>query len=397
MELPEPFDANAAVTYLEWCSADDGQPDQRIVLDNFPFVIGRGTASNLTISKLAVSKKHAIIERHAEGFRVRDLGSTNGTFVNAQRVTESPLVHDDILHVAQEEFRFVHLLPVAQADSICLRTHPLGTETPSSVFRRSQHLNELLDQQAVRVIYQPIVSLVDRQAMGYEALARGTHTDLSVKPYELLQLAEKCSLASALSQLFRQAAVQEAATLPLGAALFLNLHSTELADGTFLGSLPALREQLGTTRRVVMEFPETAVTDLASMREVRARLREFGFQIAYDDFGAGQARILELAEASPDYIKLDLQLIRNLHQSESRQNLLRALIQVGNGLNVQFIAEGIETREEAQICHELGCQFGQGYWFGRPSSPGLLLPSHQATCSIDLTPLVARLSLQEQR
>ena len=94
--------------------------------------------------------------------------------------------------------------------------------------------------------------------------------------------------------------------------------------------------------------------------------------MAYDDFGAGQARLHELAEAPPNFIKLHLTLIRDIHQSHARQELVQALNHVSKDLGVDLIAEGIETEEEAAVCRGLGCRFGQGYLFGRPQSVAFL-------------------------
>lgn len=385
---------DTGLPYLEYGPVTGGQPTQRIVLDSFPFVIGRGIAAHFVLSDEQVSKKHASIERDAQGFRVRDLGSTNGTFVNGQAITESPLCHDDILHVARAEFRFVHVPQKSGEDSVMVRTIPVSGDAPASLIRSGQYLQEMLAQQSARVIYQPIVCLTTRQPMGYEALARGMHNDLSIKPAELLRLADQCGVASSLSRMFRQAAVADAANLPEGLSLFLNFHPAELTDDSLLNSLGELREFLHPTRPIVVEIPETAVTDLRTIRALRDRIQELGFQVAYDDFGAGQARFLELTEVPPDFIKLDMQLVRNLHLSESRQNLIAALNRVGRELNVSIIAEGVETREEAQVCRELGCHLGQGYWFGRPTAVGLVHQSSCPTQDIDLGPILAQLGSQ---
>src|SRR5262249_28996964 len=75
---------------------------------------------------------------------------------------------------------------------------------------------------------------------------------------------------------------------------------------------------------------------------------------------------LELAEVPPDFIKLDMRLIRNIHKSASRQKLIRGIVQSGQDQEVQVIAEGVESDAEAQVCQELGCNFGQGFFFGHP-------------------------------
>jgi EAL domain-containing protein (putative c-di-GMP-specific phosphodiesterase class I) len=124
---------------------------------------------------------------------------------------------------------------------------------------------------------------------------------------------------------------------------------------------------LGDGRRlVVIEVHEDVVADTSTLRWLRQQLNALGIGLAFDDFGSGQARLAELAEAPPDFIKLDRRLIRDIDRDKARQDLVQALNRVSADLGVQLIAEGIETREEAATCLELGCHFGQGFLFGPP-------------------------------
>ena len=95
-------------------------------------------------------------------------------------------------------------------------------------------------------------------------------------------------------------------------------------------------------------------------------LDEVNFEFAYDDFGAGQLRLLELTDIPPDYLKLDMGLIKGIESAKPRQDLVAALLRVVGALGIQVIAEGIEVEEVAQMCSQLGCHLGQGYLFGRP-------------------------------
>ena len=90
-------------------------------------------------------------------------------------------------------------------------------------------------------------------------------------------------------------------------------------------------------------------------------------RLAYDDFGAGRARLRELAEAPPHYLKFDRSLIRGLDRaSQSRRSLVRSLVSLAGDLEIETVAEGLETEAEAEICQELGFDFGQGLLFGAP-------------------------------
>ena len=134
----------------------------------------------------------------------------------------------------------------------------------------------------------------------------------------------------------------------------------------------------------VVEINEKAIVDLVALRKLRDEFREVGLQVAYDDFGAGQARFLELADLPPDYVKLDMALVRDLHLNGARQSLVRAITKASLDLGVKVISEGIETREEADICQSLGCTYGQGFLFSRPQAASSLNPQKAKTCQLPI-------------
>ena len=103
------------------------------------------------------------------------------------------------------------------------------------------------------------------------------------------------------------------------------------------------------------------------MRELRASLTALDIQLAYDDFGAGQARLNELTEVPPDILKFDMILVHNIDKvSSDRQQMIAALVNMVRKLGITPLAEGVETAAEANMCIELGFELAQGYHFGRP-------------------------------
>ncbi len=365
-----------AVPYLEHYP-EGGEGAHRLLLERFPFTIGRGTTAHYCINSRHVSKDHAEIFRIDDEIRIRDMGSTNGTFVNGQRIQEALLTHGDIVHVAHKEFRFGNEAVVPTASGELSLTAHADSPLPTSIIQNVEFLREILRNRSVKVLFQPIVDLRTRVPMGFEALGRGTHDKLSPNPVYLFSVAAQCNQATELSRLFRQVAVQEATRLPAASQIFLNLHPAEVKDGDFLSTLMGVPAALAG-RRVVLEFHEEAVADAAVMGRLREQLHEMHIGLAYDDFGAGQSRLSELAEAPPDYIKLDKTLIKDIHQSHPRQELVRALTRVSTDLGIRLIAEGIETVEDMEVCIDLGCQFGQGYFFGRPQA-ARLVAAHEDT------------------
>jgi EAL domain-containing protein (putative c-di-GMP-specific phosphodiesterase class I) len=362
------------IAFLEHYPDLGGEP-QRVVLDCFPFQIGRSERANLVLFARQVSKEHAELRRSgAEQFTIHDLGSANGTFVNGRRIMEAPLVNGDIVHIAHKEFRF-GCKTLTTSDHVTTTGTEAGIEVlPLSILVTTKHLREMLSQHLVSTVFQPIVALDTLALLGYECLGRGVHSQLTSNPGELLALAEKCQLAADLSRSFRLIGVKEAARLQGRPRLFFNLHPTEMVNDRLLNSLGEAVAILGKDQRMVMEVHENIVADTATLRRLSERLRQLGIGLAYDDFGAGQARLTELTEAPPDFIKLDMKLIRGIEGSRPRQEIVQTLARVCADLGVQLIAEGIETENEALVCQQLGCRFGQGFYFGRPQPATGLTP-----------------------
>jgi EAL domain-containing protein (putative c-di-GMP-specific phosphodiesterase class I) len=351
---------------------ETGGPAERIPILKVPFVIGRSDDADHTIYSGKISKEHAQIEVRDGRYSIRDLESTNGTFVNGKRVNAIFLEDADIVHLAHVEFCFRHAQSAAEigaseAERLLEETqHMVADDHPHSVIRGTELLRELIDQRAVAILFQPIVDLKSREPVAFEALARGKHPELSTNPAALLALAERCDLEVQLSRMFAREAVSASARLPAGAKVFVNMHPAELADPDLVGSLTELARQ-AANRRVVLEIAEASVTDVSAMGRNREVFMSLGLEFAYDDFGAGQARLIELTDIPPDYLKFDRAMIEGIEAAAPRQEMVVALLRVVRRLGVRVIAEGIETELVARICQRLGCNLGQGYLFGRPA------------------------------
>ena len=349
---------------------EPGGPAERIPLMTLPFTIGRSETADHTIYSNKVSKEHAALIVIGGHVAVRDLESTNGTFVNGRRITEQILADGDIIHVAHVEFCFRHQ-PVSHPTTLLVEetiehTVIVAAESPDSMIRGTRLIRELIAKEAVEILFQPIVDLQSRRVVAYEALGRGAHPALDTSPMILLRLAEQCGLATELSQLFARRAVESSTRLPTRVKLFLNVHAREVADGSLVDWLADLRALAPPERKLVIEIAEASVTDVAAMATHRTTFKRLGLEFAYDDFGAGQARLLELIDVPPDYLKLDKSVIQGIDRAAPRQEMVGALLKVVGGLGVQVIAEGVETEDVARTCERLGCQLGQGYLFGHP-------------------------------
>jgi EAL domain-containing protein (putative c-di-GMP-specific phosphodiesterase class I) len=156
--------------------------------------------------------------------------------------------------------------------------------------------------------------------------------------------------------------------------LFLNIHPSEFGRSDFLNSLAELAGANRNRHRLVIEISERFVTDLDQMCLIKRELDKLSIEFAYDDFGAGQARLLELAECPPHYLKIDLSLVQQMGISVSSRDLVKAFLRAISDKGIQVIAEGIETEQMAEVCLDCGCTLGQGFLYGRPTSALQIFP-----------------------
>lgn len=333
-----------------------------IRLAPLPFRIGRHTGLQMTLPATSVSREHAEFYVEGDSLRLRDLGSTNGTFVNRKRIGDQAVSDGDIIHFGEVEFRLS-----LQASGNSWGTMVMeGLPEPQQLMKGTRELGELLRQGAVTVEFQPIVGLPGRDVIGYEALGRGRYPGISENPVELFQIGTSLGVEAELSRLFRRKALETAASRTGLPILFLNTHPSEIGDAGLLRSLADLRRE-APDQAITIEIHEAAIVKTARIAELRAGLRAHDIGLAYDDFGAGQARLLELGEVPPDLLKFDARFVRDLDRApETKRRLVKSLVEVARDLGVKPLAEGVETLGEAEVCVELGFSLAQGYHFGRP-------------------------------
>ena len=224
----------------------------------------------------------------------------------------------------------------------------------------------LIDTGGIRPAMQPIIRLLDGTTLGYESLCRinpGTGPQLPEALFDAAggdmekELDEACLRAGLAASVH---------TLP--ATLFVNVTLPTLVQPNAAQRLHQLAEEAGVApRHVVLEVSERVpVPNVARLRRVVADLRARGFRIAIDDAGAGHASMLVIAEVRPDFIKIDRDLIRGVHSSDSRRALVVSLLSFGTHINARIIAEGIETEADLRSLMDLGVQFGQGNVLSEP-------------------------------
>lgn len=359
---------------LASCGADGTLGD--FVITRLPCRVGRAKENDLVIANLGLSRLHASLERDITGrIRVVDHDSTNGTFVNRQRVDGFCLLKGgDQVQFASAEFRVEQRAGAATADEPAFDEMHTQIIPEHLVLARAQapgaaDLDELITGLGISGAAQPIVDARTRTVIGYELLGRANHPRLPNSPIELFGLAESVDREIDLSCAFRDYGVAAFGHRVAGRMLFINAHPRETFSDQFVAALACLRHE-HPQLEIVVELHESAATDIDQLRILASRLARMNIRFAYDDFGAGQARLLELADVPADFVKFDRALIRDLHlASERKQQLVRDLVNMVLAAGSIPLAEGVESEDEARVCVDMGFQLIQGYLTGRPIPP----------------------------
>lgn len=220
---------------------------------------------------------------------------------------------------------------------------------------------------ALFMVYQPIISWSRKEAYGYEALVRSAEKSLP-HPGALFEAAERLDRTSDLGKAIRALCGEPWVGLPDGGyQLFVNLHAQDLLDDTLYEENAPLAP---IASRVVLELTErAALDDVSDIGPRIARLRTLGYRIAVDDIGAGYSGLNSLATVRPDFVKLDISLVRGLDKDAVRRRLVQLLTQLCNDLKISVVAEGVETTAERDALIDLGIDLLQGYLFARPAAP----------------------------
>jgi EAL domain-containing protein (putative c-di-GMP-specific phosphodiesterase class I) len=224
---------------------------------------------------------------------------------------------------------------------------------------------ECVDGRHLRLAVQSIVTAhPPHRPTAFECLLRSTHPEVRTAPAVIAAVLEGGVVAEFGAQVNRMAA-EWATRLPTEALVFVNVHATQLQD-------PRLAERfvplLPHARRVVLEITEGADLERVQDWDVAvATLARMGFRYAADDVGAGWNGLRLLAMLDPAFIKVDMSIVRDVHLSTRKQRLVELLGRFASSEGSTLIAEGVESRAEADVLEGCGAQLLQGYYFHRPS------------------------------
>jgi diguanylate cyclase (GGDEF)-like protein len=242
--------------------------------------------------------------------------------------------------------------------------HELGTD-----------LQHAVDLGQLRLVYQPIVSLETGRVAGLEALVRWQHPDRGlVVPGEFIEIAEENGSILPIGRwVLREAceravAWQSEGVIAPGLFVCVNVSAREIQQPGFVGAVEEALAWAGLdASRLILEITETALIKATTPTvSTMDALRALGVRVVIDDFGTGYFSLSHLRQFPVDALKIASEFIQVADDDARSEALARAIVALGESLDIATVAEGIETNEQAERMRTLGCSFGQGYFFARP-------------------------------
>ncbi|HEQ1723781.1 TPA: EAL domain-containing protein [Pseudomonas aeruginosa] len=234
-------------------------------------------------------------------------------------------------------------------------------------------LRHALDHDELRVHYQPVHDLASGRIVGVESLVRWQHPERGlVPPDEFVPVAEECGLIAALDNwVLKRACRQMREWQQRGVELefvAVNVSSRLFNRGGLEERIANALEESGLEPRYLeLEVTESAVMeDFEQSLNLLCRLRILGVNLAIDDFGTGYSSLMRLKRLPVHKLKIDQGFVAGLPGAVDDAAIARAIVALAQSMGLRVVAEGIEHQDQALFLREHGCDFGQGYWYGRP-------------------------------
>lgn len=253
--------------------------------------------------------------------------------------------------------------------------HFYNQEIESKLVLRRTLENNLLSAMAnnvFEVFYQPKVNLTNNSIIGAEALVRWRQPDGSLTaPMDFIPLAEETGLIVPLGKIILKQAFQQTILWQregFNISVAVNISVAQFEDSSFLTILDDLISETGVSpENIELEITESLLAkDSEKLNNTFSSLKERGFQIALDDFGTGYSSLAYLKNYPFDVLKIDQTFVRNMQGSTTDQSIVRAIVQLAEGMNLRLVAEGVETIDHVNSLNSMGCSIMQGFYYSKP-------------------------------
>ena len=222
----------------------------------------------------------------------------------------------------------------------------------------------------IKTLYQPIVSLENGSVLGYEALSRVRLPSCELNIEQLFAIASEAKKLWEFEKLCRTQALKNAAAKPREAKLFINVDPNVIYDPELKSGFTCeiLKEYGLNPKDIIFEVTEkNAIIKMEAFTAAIQHYQQQNFKIAVDDFGSGYSGLERTCFFSPDYLKIDMTLVRDIHEDAFKRSVVKSIVKFCKEMEISVIGEGIETEAELRTLIRLGVDYGQGYFLARPS------------------------------
>jgi len=243
--------------------------------------------------------------------------------------------------------------------------------------QRQIDLRRALEENQIVPFFQPLVELRTGMLTGFEVLARWQHPVIgTIYPADFIPLAEESGVMGQFTEQLLRGAFAAAAILPEHLNLSVNISLTQLTDRSLPDHVRTAAQQANfPLRRLILEITESALIGNPELAYLIANeLQQQGSRLALDDFGTGYSSLRHLQALPFDELKVDATFVRSMTFTRESRKIAAAIIGLGNSLGLVTVAEGIEDKIHADMLLWLGCNLGQGFFYGKPI-PAEELPS----------------------
>lgn len=250
----------------------------------------------------------------------------------------------------------------------------LEDRTMATVFKQGDFLRSALREDRIEAFLQPIVDVQTKQIIAFEVLVRIRDGEVIVPASEFIEVAEELGMAKELDcEVFRKGLAHYAKVCALHpqARFFFNLFPRSFHDLDWVRGIPEMARNAGVPcDKLVLEITEReALPNLTQVRAVLEDLRASHISVALDDFGSGFSSFLYLKYLSVDYVKIEGSFVRNMVADERDRIIVEQINAMAHRFGLKTVAEFVEDQATAQMLAEIGVDYAQGYYFGRPALP----------------------------
>lgn len=240
-------------------------------------------------------------------------------------------------------------------------------------FELESALRKAIEQNQLKLFYQPIIDLCKMEICGAEALIRWIHPEKGfIPPLAFIPIAEQTGLISKIGEWVVLKSVSDLKDIQKAVNnnfhLSINISLKEFSNPNFVNNVfHVIDDSKIDPSAFSIEITESvAMTDPQKTIEILNSFREKGIKVFLDDFGTGYSSLNYLKQLPIDVVKIDRSFIQNMTDDQKEQKIAKSLIDLSHTLNLKVVAEGIENEKQAQVLKTLSCDFGQGYLFGKP-------------------------------